>query len=105
MTTATPTMYRHSAVLRARPVRGIERLWDATALILVMAGVSLFAMARNALTSIANGSYALPEGSSWVAQTDFHVVQSRAGLALAAAGMAIGLVAGLMHWRSGRAAR
>lgn len=102
MTSATPTMYQHSAVLRARPVRGIERLWDATALILVMAGVSLFAMARSALTSIASGTYSLPQGTTWVEQADFHVLQSQAGLALAGAGLVTGLVAAVLHWRRGR---
>ena len=101
MTTATPVMYRHLAVRRSR-VHGSERLWDATALILVMAGVSLFVMARSALTAIAAGTYSLPANTTWVAQADFHVRQSQAGLALTAVGVAIGLLAAWMHWRRGR---
>ena len=101
MATATPVMYQHLAVHRAH-VHGSERLWDATALIVLMAGVSLFVMARSALLSIAAGTYSLPGNTTWVAQADFHVRQSQAGLALTVVGLAIGMVAAWMHWRRGR---
>ena len=74
-----------------------DRIIDAAALLLVVAGVGLYAFARSALTGIGNGSRTAPEGMSAVAVTDFHVLQSTMGLWIAGLGLAVGLVAFVRH--------
>lgn len=74
-----------------------DRLWDAAALLFVVCGVYLFASSRRALTSIGDGTYAMPPGISAVARTDMHVAQSRLGLALGAIGVLVGVAAAVRH--------
>ncbi len=74
-----------------------DRLTDATAILLVLGGIGLFAFARTALTGIANGTRAMPRGMSAVAVTDFHVAQSRLGLWIVVVGVLVGVVAAIRH--------
>jgi len=83
----------------ARAVRYADRIVDAIAALLLLAGVSLFAVGRQALTAIADGSYAAPEGTTWVARADLHTAQTQWGMGLIAAGVAVAVVAALRHLR------
>jgi hypothetical protein len=74
-----------------------DRIIDAAALLLVVAGVGLFGFARYALTGIGNGTRTAPEGVSAVTVADFHVLQSTMGLWVAGLGLLIGLVAFVRH--------
>jgi uncharacterized membrane protein YidH (DUF202 family) len=78
-------------------VRRSDRLWDAAAVILVLAGVALFFVARQALGDLGAGTYQVPKGVSAVARTDLHVTQTRLALWLVAVGMVLGAVAALRH--------
>lgn len=71
--------------------RRVERLWDVSALVCMAAGAGLFYLARRALQSIAAGTYDLPPGTSAVARTDLHVLQSQAGIALVCVGVLVGV--------------
>jgi hypothetical protein len=77
--------------------RPIDRIWDAAALIVVLTGIGLFVFARNALTSISEGTYVMPTGVSAVAQTDLHVAQSRLGIFVIVAGVLVGVIAAARH--------
>lgn len=79
-----------------------NRVLDATALLMVLGGISLFAFARNALTGIGTGTRAMPEGISAVTVTDFHVAQSTMGLWTIGLGVMVGIVAAVRH-RLGKA--
>jgi hypothetical protein len=70
---------------------------DATALLMVLGGIALFAFARQALTGIGAGTRDMPEGISAVAVTDFHVAQSRLGLWIVGLGVLVGVVAAVRH--------
>ena len=74
-----------------------DRIIDAAALLLVLAGVGLFAFARHALTGIGAGTRETPQGISAVAVTDFHVVQSTLGLWIVGVGVLVGVVAAVRH--------
>jgi hypothetical protein len=74
-----------------------DRVLDATALLMVLGGIVLFAFARSALTGIGSGSRAMPEGMSAVAVTDFHVAQSKMGLYIVILGVLVGVVAAVRH--------
>ncbi len=74
-----------------------DRVLDATALLMVLGGIVLFAFARNALTGIGGGTRAMPEGVSAVAVTDFHVAQSKMGLFVVMLGVLVGVVAAVRH--------
>lgn len=74
-----------------------DRIIDATALLFVVSGLGLFAFARNAITSIANDTRYIPEGTSAVAVTDLHVAQSTAGLWLVGIGVLVGIAAAVRH--------
>ena len=79
-------------------VNAAERLWDALAMLLIIAGTTLFLMARNGLASIANGTHKLPAGmSSFVQRSDYFSAQSSLGLALIGIGVAVGLAAAIRH--------
>jgi hypothetical protein len=80
-----------------RPVRLIDRIWDAIAVLLVIGGVAFFFVARRALTALANGSYDVPAGTSWVSRADLHVAQSRLAIWIIVLGMLVGVVAALRH--------
>jgi hypothetical protein len=74
-----------------------DRIIDATALLVLLGGIGLFAFARSALTGIAEGTHAIPQGISAVAVTDFHVAQTKIGMFLIGAGVAVGIVAAVRH--------
>jgi hypothetical protein len=74
-----------------------DRVLDATALLMVLGGIGLFAFARNALTGIGGETRAMPEGISAVAVTDFHVAQSKMGLFIVTLGVMVGVIAAVRH--------
>lgn len=78
-------------------VRRQDRIVDAVAALLLTAGVALFAMGRQALTSLAAGTYPAPMGETWVARTDFHAAQTQWGAWFVAAGVAIGVIGAVKH--------
>ena len=79
-------------------VHPAERLWDALAALLIVAGTTLFLLARNGLTSLANGTGALPAGvRSYVQRADYFSAQSSLGLALIGIGVAVGVGASIRH--------
>lgn len=80
-----------------RAPSSVDRLIDATALLMVLGGVVLFAFARQALNAIGAGTRDMPAGISAVAVTDFHVAQSRLGLWIVGLGVMIGIVAAARH--------
>jgi hypothetical protein len=82
-------------------VHAAERLWDALAMLLIIAGTTLFLMARNGLASIADGTHTLPMVvRSFVQRADYFSAQSSLGLALIGIGVAVGLAAAVRHaWR------
>lgn len=80
-----------------------DRIIDAAALLLLVTGVALFAVARSALTGIGDGSRAMPDGMSAVAVADYHVLQSTMGLWTAGLGLMLGLVAFVRHRLGARA--
>jgi hypothetical protein len=74
-----------------------DRIIDATALLMVAGGIGLFAYARQALTSIGDGTRDMPKGVSAVAVADFHVAQSKMGLFIVCLGVLVGLIAAVRH--------
>ena len=79
-------------------VNAAERLWDALAMLLIIAGTTLFLMARNGLASIANGTHQLPVGMrSFVQRADYFSAQSSLGLTLIGVGVGVGLAAAIRH--------
>ena len=81
-----------------RGVHSADRLWDALAALLVLAGTTLFLLARNGLASIAAGTHRLPDGvTSWVQRADYFSAQSSLGLAIIGAGVAVGVWAAVRH--------
>jgi hypothetical protein len=96
VTTVPPTP-RAPGVVRAQ-----ERALDIAAALTLGAGVLLFGIARRALGLLADGTYEVPAGVSYVARADFHAAQSRVGLWLVGAGLVIGAIAALQHFRRSR---
>ena len=76
-----------------------DRLWDLVALLLILAGVSMFIMARNALSSMANGTFTPPPGSTHVERADYYAMESTIGMLIAGVGVVIGVIAAIRHWR------
>ena len=74
-----------------------NRVLDATALLMVLGGIALFAFARNALNGIGGGTRTMPEGVSAVVVTDFHVAQSKMGLFVVMLGVMVGVIAAVRH--------
>jgi hypothetical protein len=85
-----------------RPVRVQERALDIAAALFLGAGVLLFGIARRALGQLANGTYDVPAGVLFVTRADFHAAQSRVGLWLVGAGLVVGAIAALQHFRRRR---
>jgi hypothetical protein len=81
-------------------VRMSDRLWDAAALLLILAGTTLFFLARHALEALAAGSYSVPKGVSYVTRADLHSEQSRLGLMIVGAGVLLGLISAVRHLRA-----
>lgn len=82
--------------MKSTPVAA-DRVIDATALLMLLGGVGIFAFARSALTGIAEGTRVIPPGMSAVAVTDFHVAQSKMGIWLIGLGVAVGVFAAVRH--------
>lgn len=82
----------HVSVVRTR-----DRLADAAAALCLIVGVATFLFARHSLTALANGTYIVPIGVTYTSRADFHTLQSKFGLWLAAFGLAIALAAALSH--------
>ena len=76
----------------------LRRLWDALAMLLIVAGTTLFLMARNGLASLASGPRQLPAGvQSFVQRADYFSAQSSLGLGLIGLGIVVGLGASIRH--------
>ncbi len=90
----------NAAPVRVILVRTRERIADAAAATLLVTGIGLFLFARQSLTALANGTYFVPAGTTYVSRADLHTTQSRLGLWLAATGLAIAIAAALSHSRS-----
>jgi hypothetical protein len=83
-----------------------DRLWDALAMLLILAGTTLFLLARSGLASLANGTMTLPPGvTSYVQRADYFSAQSSLGLVMIGAGVAVGLYAAVRHALRRRASR
>ena len=86
-------------------VHSADRLWDALAMLMMVAGTTLFLLARSGLTSLANGTHALPTGvTSYVQRADYFSAQSSLGLLMIGVGVAVGLGAWIRHALRRRAA-
>ena len=81
-----------------RGVHSTDRLWDALAALLILAGTTLFLLARSGLASIAAGTHKLPDGvTSWVQRADYFSAQSTLGIAIIVAGVGVGVWAAVRH--------
>ena len=102
-----PAQPTYGTALRIEPgVQAAERLWDALAMLLIVAGATLFLMARNGLASLATGTQKLPAGmQSFVQRADYFSAQSSIGLTLIGLGIAVGLAASIRHAFRRRAQR
>lgn len=78
-------------------MRRSERLWDAVAALFVAGGAGLFFFARHALNALANGTYSVPNGVTYVSRTDLHVAQTRLAIWMVGTGMAFGILAAIRH--------
>jgi hypothetical protein len=88
-----------------RGVHSADRVWDALAMLLILAGTTLFLMARSGLASLAAGTQKLPPGvTSYVQRADYFSAQSSLGLLLIGIGVAIGLGSTIRHALRRRAA-
>ena len=85
-----------------RAPSSVDRLIDATSLLMVLGGIVLFAFARQTLRAIGAGTHDMPQGISAVTVTDFHVAQSRLGLFIVVLGVLVGVVAAVRHLRNSR---
>jgi len=83
-----------------RAPSSINRIIDASALLLVLGGLALFAFARSALTGIGDGTRTMPEGVSAVAVADFYVAQSTMAVWVIGVGVVVGIVAAVRHFRA-----
>ena len=89
----------------ASVVHSTDRLWDALAMLIIVAGTTLFLLARSGLASIANGTHTLPTGiTSYVQRADYFSAQSSLGLSMIGVGVAVGLGAWIRHAFRRRAA-
>ena len=67
-------------------------------MLLILAGTTLFLLARGGLASIRDTNHAPPAGfSTWVQRADYFTAQSSLGLALIGAGVAVGVWAAIRH--------
>jgi hypothetical protein len=73
------------------------RVRDAAAALLLVAGVALYLHAASGMRAMAAGRLTPPPGRTHLAQTDRMMTQSRLGLFLAAAGVAVGVWSYLRH--------
>jgi len=96
---AVPPQANYVPPKRIEPgVHPAERLWDALAGLLIVAGTTLFLLARNGLASLASGRDTLPPGvTSYVQRADYFSAQSSLGIGLIGVGVAVGLAASIRH--------
>lgn len=67
-------------------------------MLLILAGMTLFLLARNGLASLAAGTHQLPPGiSSYVQRADYFSAQSVLGLGMVGVGVAVGMAAAVRH--------
>ena len=85
-----------------RAPSSVDRLIDATSLLMVLGGIVLFAFARQTLRAIGAGTHEMPKGLSAVTVTDFHVAQSRLALFIVGLGVLVGVVAAVRHFLAAR---
>ena len=92
---------------RVEPVvHASDRLWDALAGLLIVAGTTLFLLARNGLASLASGTEKLPpDTGSYVQRADYFSAQSSLGVGLIVVGVVVGLAASIRHTLRRRAQR
>jgi len=82
----------------ASVVHSADRLWDALSMLMIVAGTTLFLLARNGLASLANGTQTLPAGvTSYVQRADYFSAQSSLGLLMIGVGVAAGISAAIRH--------
>lgn len=93
-----PSAPQPDAPRTAPAVRYQDRVIDGAAALLLVGGVSLFALGRSALMQLAAGTYPAPLGETWVQRTDFHANQTRLGGWLVMAGVAVALVSAARHF-------
>ena len=67
-------------------------------MLLIVAGTTLFLLARSGLASIRDTNAAPPTGfTTWVQRADYFSAQSSLGLAMIGAGVAVGVWAAIRH--------
>lgn len=75
-------------------------------MLLILAGTTLFLLARSGLASIQDSSQAPPAGfSSWVQRADYFSAQSSLGLLMIGAGVAVGIWSAARHLMRRRTAQ
>ena len=67
-------------------------------MLLILAGTTLFLLARSGLASITDSNSPPPPGfSTWVQRADYFSAQSSLGMAMIGAGVAVGIWAMIRH--------
>ena len=67
-------------------------------MLLILAGTTLFLLARSGLASISDSSQPPPTGfTSWVQRADYFAAQSSLGMGMIGAGVAVGVWAAVRH--------
>ncbi|MEO7965588.1 MAG: hypothetical protein ABIT38_16895 [Gemmatimonadaceae bacterium] len=80
-----------------------DRTGDIIAAFCLTVGTALFFIGREALKSIAQGTYILPPGYTWVARAELHDRQTTVGMRLVIAGIVIAVAsAGFHAWKKRR---
>lgn len=84
---------------RSQPeVPSVERLWDALAMLIILAGTTLFLLARRGLEAMTDRNYTLPRGfATYVQRADYLSAQSSLGLGMIAVGVGVGVMAAIRH--------
>jgi hypothetical protein len=73
-------------------------------MLMILAGTTLFLLARNGLASTSDGNQAPPAGfTTWVQRADYYSAQSSLGLAIIGVGVAVGIWAAVRHMMRRRA--
>lgn len=80
-------------------VAAVDRAVDAAALVLIVGGIAAFVLARNALVAISEGTYHIPSGSTWVAQTDLQLAHAKLALGVIGSGVVVAVVGAVRHRR------
>jgi len=68
-------------------------------MLVILAGTTLFLLARNGLASTTDGKHLPPaEFTSWVQRADYLSAQSSLGLAMVGAGVGVGIWSAIRHF-------